>query len=321
MQSDKLATIAAAGLVFIAGVPATALAIALYRPVRRWLAPRLPRPAATGATGALLLVLVGVGVLATFAAFSRADWQVLDLAPFVSLALAVVAGVAHGIFWYRTYPGRRAAVQVPASALSHVLVIAIVVALLAASRLSESSPAFAAADQGSLGLRLALRIARAATDRDGDGFSARFGGGDCDDRRADVYPGPRTFQATASTRTARGATRWPSPKPTRTRDDGAADATPPRPAQVRSPANRWWLARRHPARAPRRPGRSDGKFKGNILIITIDALRGDRLGVAGYRARRASSLTPNLDALAQRGAYFRGSGPRPPTRRARSPRS
>jgi choline-sulfatase len=46
-------------------------------------------------------------------------------------------------------------------------------------------------------------------------------------------------------------------------------------------------------------------FKGNLLIITIDALRADRLGVAGYGRPEGHSLTPTLDALARKGTYFR----------------
>jgi arylsulfatase A-like enzyme len=48
-----------------------------------------------------------------------------------------------------------------------------------------------------------------------------------------------------------------------------------------------------------------GAFNGNILLISIDALRGDRLGVAGYGRPQGRSLTPTLDALAKRGTYFR----------------
>jgi hypothetical protein len=57
------------------------------------------------------------------------------------------------------------------------------------ARLPEGSPGFEAATEGSWGMRLLLGAARRATDHDGDGYSARFGGGDCDDTRADVYPG------------------------------------------------------------------------------------------------------------------------------------
>ncbi|HEY8926397.1 MAG TPA: sulfatase-like hydrolase/transferase, partial [Polyangia bacterium] len=303
MQSDKLATIAAAGLVFIAGIPATALAVGLYRPMRRLVAPRLPRPATTGATGALLLALVAVGVLAAIAAFSRADWRVLDLAPFAALGLAVVAGVAHGIFWYRTYLGRRAAVRIPASAVSHVLVIAILVALVAASRLPESSPAFAAADQGSLGLRLALRIARATTDRDGDGFSARFGGGDCDDHRADVYPGAEDVPGNGVDENCEGGDAVAVAE-----DDGDDDPEEMAAAEGQAPPPSGPAAGKAADGGKASPGAGAAeKFTGNILIITIDALRGDRLGVAGYSRpdEKGRSLTPNLDALARRGAYFR----------------
>ncbi|MGA7743788.1 MAG: sulfatase, partial [Polyangia bacterium] len=47
-----------------------------------------------------------------------------------------------------------------------------------------------------------------------------------------------------------------------------------------------------------------GAFPGNILIIAIDAMRADRLGVAGYARPPGHSLTPTLDALARRGARF-----------------
>ena len=52
-------------------------------------------------------------------------------------------------------------------------------------------------------------------------------------------------------------------------------------------------------------GEAGPAFKGNILIVTIDAFRADRLGVAGYGRPPGASLTPTLDALAKRGAYFR----------------
>jgi arylsulfatase A-like enzyme len=41
----------------------------------------------------------------------------------------------------------------------------------------------------------------------------------------------------------------------------------------------------------------------NVLVIMIDTLRADRLGVAGYR-RDDASLTPSLDGLVAQGAWF-----------------
>ena len=49
-------------------------------------------------------------------------------------------------------------------------------------------------------------------------------------------------------------------------------------------------------RAAERP---DGDVR-NLLLITVDTLRADRLGCYGHAAAR----TPNIDALAQRGVRF-----------------
>lgn len=303
MQSDKLATIAAGGLVLLAGVPAAAFAIGLYRPLRRLIVPRLPRPARFGTTGTLLLAMAGAGVLAAFAAFSRADWRVLDLSPFIALGVIVVAGVGHGLFWYRSTVGRRLATRVPASGLSHVLVIAIFVALVAAARLPETSSAFAAAEQSSLGLRFALKIGRALTDGDGDGFSARFGGGDCDDNRPDVYPGAEDVPGNGLDENCEGGDAVAEASTAEDEDQG--DEAPAPAASPASSAKGVPSSRAPATSAAEGATKPGAPFTGNILIITIDALRGDRLGVAGYARPHEKSLTPNLDALARRGAYFR----------------
>jgi arylsulfatase A-like enzyme len=155
-------------------------------------------------------------------------------------------------------------------------------ALLAGSRVDEGAAGLQAVTDESLGLRLGLKIARAVTDGDRDGFSGRFGGGDCDDRRADVFPGADDVPGDGIDQNCEGG-------------DARAGGPPPKPAAgsaiAASPAT------------PRRI-RSDA-FGGNILIISIDSLRADRLGVAGYERPKGRSLTPALDALARRGAYFR----------------
>jgi len=300
MQSDKLATIASAGLVLMAALPAAAVAVGLFKPLRQYLVPRLPRPARLGTTGLLLAAGGLAGVLATVAAFSRADWRVLDLSPFAAFALVVVAGAGHALFWYRSALGRRLAQRIPSVLVSHVLVLAIFVAFGVAARFDEKSPAFAAAEQGSLGLRFGLRVARALTDGDGDGFSARFGGGDCDDHRADVYPGAEDVPGNGIDENCEGGDA------VATADDESADESPQ--DEENEGANAAGETKPPtPDKAAKSgsPAAGAGAFKGNILIITIDALRGDRLGVAGYGRPAGKSLTPNLDALAHRGAYFR----------------
>jgi arylsulfatase A-like enzyme len=280
MQSQKLAMIASAGLVAIGALPAALAAIAAL-PLLRRLALALPRPRALGATGVLLITIAVVAVLTFVAALSRADWRVLDLGPLYALGLAIALGVGHGLFWFGSATGRAVRARLPArlgSALSFALAIVAFACLIIGARLPEGSPGFAAAADGSWGLRLLLGAARRATDHDGDGFSARFGGGDCDDRRGDVYPGAEDVPGNGVDENCEG---------------GDAKASADAPAADASAA----------AIAPVAP-RADG-FKGNLLIITIDALRGDRLGVAGYGRPAGKSLTPTLDALARKGAYFR----------------
>jgi choline-sulfatase len=74
---------------------------------------------------------------------------------------------------------------------------------------------------------------------------------------------------------ARGRAPEPDPSP-----------PPPAPPVVSPPP---------PEDAPRPVARGP-----NLLLFTIDTLRGDHVGAAGY----PRAVTPNLDALAARGAYF-----------------
>ncbi len=292
MASQKLAAIASAGIVLLASPLAGAVALGIYPSVARPLSERLPRPGKMGATGFLLLALLGAGVCGGVFALSRADWRVLDLGPLAALALAAVLGLGHGLFWYRTKRGallarrfshRATAIELGAAALA-ILSVAI------GARIPESSALWKAVSDGSLGLRFGTTLARALTDHDGDGFSARFGGGDCDDTRPDVYPGADDIPGDGIDQNCEGG-------------DAVAVAEPaePEPPPPPPPAHGGGGAKAKPPAGEAGPG----PFKGNILIVTIDAFRGDRLGVAGYGRPPGRSLTPTLDALAKRGAYFR----------------
>ncbi len=82
----------------------------------------------------------------------------------------------------------------------------------------------------------------------------------------------------------------------------AATPAPSAPAAAHSPSRRWWVLVVAVALAAfaawaLREGRPD---RPNVLLITIDTLRADRLGSYGYSGAR----TPVLDALARRGARF-----------------
>jgi choline-sulfatase len=281
MASQKLATIAAAGLVIIGALPGAAASIAAL-PLLRRLARALPRPRSLGTTGFLLSALAAAAVLAFVFALSRADWRVLDLGPLSALAAAIVLGAAHGLFWFGSHAGKALRARLPAVlglGLPVAMAVAAVGGLAAGARLPEGSPTFEAVADHGWGLRALLATARHLTDHDGDGFSARFGGGDCDDTRADVYPGAADVPGDGIDQDCEGG-------------DARPVAAAAKPAATGS----------EPL-APIKP-RDDG-WKGNILIVTIDAFRGDRLGVAGYSRPPGHSLTPTLDALAARGAYFK----------------
>jgi arylsulfatase A-like enzyme len=278
MASAKLATIATGGLVLALCPIAVVVALA-FRGAGRAVAARLPRSLWLGRTGLLLALLAGSGVLAGVAALSRADWRVLDLGPMEAAALALVMGSAHALFWYASAGGRRLHPRLPLRAI-RVGTVALVGALLFVGRgTPESSPAYQAITDHSLGLRWGVTLARSLSDGDGDGFSARFGGGDCDDRSASIYPGAEDAPGDGIDQNCEGGDAKAS-----------AEAAP-----SAEPAE--------PVEPPVKP--AEGAWKGNILIITIDSLRADRLGVAGYGRPPGRSLTPTLDELAKRGAYFK----------------
>jgi arylsulfatase A-like enzyme len=280
MQSQKLATIGAAGMVAIAAVPAVIVALALVPPLRR-LTRALPRPPLVGTSGLVLLLFCAGGALAVAAALSRADWRVLDLGPLEAIALAVVLGVGHGIFWFGTSLGRTLGARVPTLPLKGLMLIVPIACFLGATRLPEGAPAFSAADQGGIGLRFALTVARKVTDRDHDGYSAKFGGGDCDDRDPDTYPGAEDTPGDGVDQNCEG---------------GDAKA-----GGIADPADEGKTAEAEAPAAPTGPA----FWKGNILVVTIDAFRADRLGAAGYHRDPGKSLTPTIDALIARGAYFK----------------
>jgi arylsulfatase A-like enzyme len=285
MQSQKLAAIAAAGLVAIGALPGAVAAIASV-PLLRRLARALPRPRALGATGALLVGLAAAGALGVVGALSRADWRVLDLGPLYALAAAVVLGAGHGAFWFGSRAGRAMRARLSdgaARALPIAVAVAAIICLPVGARLPEGAPAFTAISDNGWGLRALLAIARRATDHDGDGFSAKFGGGDCDDTRADVYPGAEDIPGDGIDQNCEGGDAKPAA-------EAVAKAEAPT-AGTASPIG------------PIKP--REGAFGGNLLIVTIDAFRADRLGVAGYGRPAGRSLTPTIDALARRGTYFR----------------
>jgi hypothetical protein len=123
----------------------------------------------------------------------------------------------------------------------------------------------------------------AVLDHDGDGYASRLGGGDCDDHNAAVSPAAievadNGIDDNCILGDMKRVPRLAAPRPTV--DEGVAA---------------WRVAHPHP----------------NLLLLFIDTLRADRLGVLGLHP----GLTPNLDALAAGATVFeqaRTTAPRTP---------
>ncbi|MCP4604837.1 MAG: sulfatase-like hydrolase/transferase [Proteobacteria bacterium] len=122
-----------------------------------------------------------------------------------------------------------------------------------------------------------------AVDMDSDGFSPLFGGGDCDDLRDDVNPDGIEIAGNGIDENCFDG------------DSETEPPWPPRPTFVPLPDG---------LREPR-----------SILLITVDALRQDHLGIYGY----PRPTSPRIDALAAQGVRFANARSSAPTTRIAIP--
>ncbi len=227
----------------------------------RW-SPRLSLLAGAACLVLLLAVLIGFGETGggtTWRILGVLRRQELDLrAPGLLLLLAL-----HSLLW----PSPRGLRALGLAGLVSVAPAYFV--LRAASGASLAEPRALAIERHAPLSRLALALLRRASDRDHDGVSAAFAGGDCDDHDASVSP--RAIDV---------------PGNGKDEDCLDGDAKP-----LSAP--------------PKRPGEAlDGAAQAlpadlNVVLVTIDTLRAD-LGYMG----NPRPVSPNLDALARRGVVF-----------------
>ncbi|HZU84073.1 MAG TPA: sulfatase [Polyangiaceae bacterium] len=146
-----------------------------------------------------------------------------------------------------------------------IIVLAWGLVLRQAYALADSPGVARAIELGAPLGRVGLSLARRATDRDGDGVSYLFGGGDCDDADPRRSPLAVDIPGNGVDEDCSGAD-LPLPQ---------APPRPPRTARASLPSNL------------------------NVMLITVDTLRID-LGFMGYER----PVSPNLDALAARSTVF-----------------
>lgn len=272
LASEMAAKPSAAGFALAAlgaGLALWALVVGTSRALAPRFAESPPDPLVTGGIGlALATALLGYaiasgttsgagGALAVFGVFKRPE---LDLrAPGLLLAIALGA-----------YLVPAAARRLP-SWLAAALAILPLALTLRASGLEPGKTALALERSAPLG-KIALARLRKSTDRDKDGTSALFGGGDCDD--ADSAIGPHADDVPGN-----GVDEDCSGKDAEKVDLAAEEPEAPKDA-------RTWALEQLPG-AP------------NVVLITVDTLRYD-LGYMGYPRK----VSPNIDALAKRSTVF-----------------
>jgi arylsulfatase A-like enzyme len=260
------------GVVVVGIVPVLALAaIPLHRVTRR-VTVAIPAIGPLSRVIVLLVAAVGLGVAAgLYVIFRRLDYQALNLGSLFAPALMPVLAIVIAVVAYGPLSRMRERVPMRGAAVAAGLVIALLLPVIGLRGTPSSDVAARVTERSYVGGRM-IPVLRKLFDHDHDGYSAFFGGPDCDDHNKDVHPDAKDIPDDGIDQNCVGG-------------DAHAQATPVE------------VDHGKPAAAPKV---SSGQ---NVLVIFVDTLRFDHLGFAGYR-RDGKSLTPRIDAFAKQSVVF-----------------
>lgn len=261
-HSPLLAALAVV-LLALAGLVVAGLVVVTAAAPLAWLTRRLGKLASPGAVAALALTFT----LALAARFARREWatvQNLELGVAALAALLLLANLT-ALLVLGARALRRAQ---PLPARLPLLAAALALVAFAASATTFGKRQTVAALIGSRSV-LAKHVVHGlqlAIDRDHDGYSPLFGGGDCNDGDPQINPGAVDLPGNGVDENCSGAD-----------------------ARVESDESDGHMAPVDPS--PARP---------SFLFMSIDAMRPDHMGAYGYRR----PTTPGIDAWAKDAARF-----------------